>query len=116
MSRINIGKPIDTTLIRCCSCHKGYEIKGNLYDGNILICPHCGLKHRIDFKLFDKRIENLKRLNKLMKHEPELRNWMDAWSIGAVFEMNKAGEELFNYYRRLRDSSYNEKSELDLIK
>ena len=65
MSRINIGKPIDTTLIRCCSCHKGYEIKGNLYDGNILICPHCGLKHRIDFKLFDKRIENLKRLNKL---------------------------------------------------
>jgi len=59
---------------------------------------------------------DLKRLNKLMKHEPELRNWMDAWSIGAVFEMYKAGEEFFNYYRRLRDSSYREKSELDLIK
>ena len=65
MGQINIGTPIDTSLIQCCSCHKGYEIKGNLYDGNILICPHCGLKHKVDFKLIDKKIEILKKIDKL---------------------------------------------------
>jgi len=65
MSQINIGNPVDNSLIRCCSCHKGYEIKGNLYDGNILICPHCGLRHKVDFKLIDKKIESLRKINKL---------------------------------------------------
>jgi len=65
MGQINIGTPIDINLIRCCSCHKGYEIKGNIYEDNILICPHCGLKHKVDFKIFNKKIENLKKINKL---------------------------------------------------
>jgi len=65
MGIINIGTPIDTSLIKCCSCGKGYEIKGNLYEDNILICPHCGLKHKIDFTLFDKKIENLKKVDRL---------------------------------------------------
>ncbi|GAI31560.1 unnamed protein product, partial [marine sediment metagenome] len=65
MGQISIGKPIDTSLIRCCSCHKGYDIKGNIYKNKILICPHCGLAHKIDFTLIDKKIKNLKKLNKL---------------------------------------------------
>lgn len=58
---------------------------------------------------------DLKRLNTLMRHEPELRSWMEAWSIGAVYDMYHAGEKFFSYYRRLRESIYKEKSELTLI-
>jgi len=65
MSQINIGKPIDTSLIKCCSCGKGYNIEGNIYENNILVCPHCGLKHKIDFTLIDKRIESLKKVDRL---------------------------------------------------
>jgi len=59
---------------------------------------------------------DLDRLNKIMKHEHDLRNWMDAWSIGSIYEMYKAGKEFFNYYRNLRASSYKDKNELELIK
>jgi hypothetical protein len=38
------------------------------------------------------REQELKRLNSIMKHEPELRSWMEAWSIGGVYEMYTAGE------------------------
>jgi len=59
---------------------------------------------------------DLQRLNLLMKHEPDLRSWMEAWSIGAVYEMYKAGEAFFEYYHRLRESVYKDKKELELVK
>ena len=57
----------------------------------------------------------LKRLNNLLKHEPELRSWMEAWSIGAIYEMYSAGEKFFRYYRKLREAIFKEKRELDLV-
>ena len=45
------------------------------------------------------RDKDLTRLNSLMQFEPDLRSWMEAWSIGAVYEMYKAGEGFFKYYR-----------------
>jgi len=65
MGQISIGKPIDTSFIRCCSCGKGYEIKGNLYEGNILICPYCGLKHKLDFTLLGNKIKKIKKVERL---------------------------------------------------
>jgi len=74
MGKIFIGiKPIPkkntiTKLIRCCSCKKEYDFKGNIFKhkkDNILVCPHCGFKHKIDFTLFDNRIDKLKRVNRL---------------------------------------------------
>jgi len=65
MGQISIGTPIDDSLIQCCSCHKGYEIKGNIYENNILVCPHCGLQHKLDFTLIDKRIEILNKVDRL---------------------------------------------------
>lgn len=59
---------------------------------------------------------DLQRLNLIMKHEPDLRSWMEAWSIGAICEMYKAGETFFKYYRRLRESVYKDKRELELVK
>jgi predicted RNA-binding protein len=59
---------------------------------------------------------DLRRLNLLMKHEPDLRSWMEAWSIGSIYEMYKAGETFFKYYRMLRDAIYKDKNELELVK
>lgn len=57
---------------------------------------------------------DLDRLNKIMKHELELKSWMDAWAIGAIYEMYKSGKIFFEYYKNLRDSTYEEKTELEL--
>ena len=57
--------------IRCCSCKKEYSLESNIFEYEkgsrypILICPYCGLKHVINFMLFDNRIENLKKVEKL---------------------------------------------------
>jgi len=59
---------------------------------------------------------DVKRLNQIMKHEPELRSWMDAWSIGAVYQMYMAGDKFFGYYKQLKEAVYKEKTELQLIK
>ncbi len=62
------------------------------------------------------KTKDLTRLNSLMKHEPELRSWMEAWSIGSVYEMYTAGEKFFKYYRRLREAVFKEKREIELIR
>lgn len=49
------------------------------------------------------------------RREPELRSWMEAWSIGAVYEMYVAGELFFKYYRRLIEAVYKDKRELELV-
>jgi hypothetical protein len=57
----------------------------------------------------------LSRLNLLMRHEPDLRSWMEAWSIGSIYEMYMAGEKFFKYYHKLKEAVYKDKRELDLI-
>jgi len=61
------------------------------------------------------RDEDLKRLNLIMKHEEDLRAWMEAWSIGSIYKMYKSGESFFNYYRKLKESVYKDKKELELV-
>jgi predicted RNA-binding protein len=61
------------------------------------------------------RDDDLKRLNLIMKHEEDLRAWMEAWSIGSIYNMYKSGERFFNYYRKLNESIYKDKKELDLV-
>jgi predicted RNA-binding protein len=61
------------------------------------------------------RSSELGRLNLLMKHEPDLRSWMEAWSIGAIYEMYRAGETFFKYYHKLRESIYKDKKEIELV-
>lgn len=62
------------------------------------------------------READLKRLNALVKFEPDLRSWMEAWSIEAVYEMYVAGEYFFKYYRQLKESVYKDKKELELVR
>lgn len=62
------------------------------------------------------READLKRLNSLMRFEPDLRSWMEAWSIGAVYNMYSAGEGFFKYYRQLIEAVYKDKKELEFIR
>jgi predicted RNA-binding protein len=62
------------------------------------------------------READLKRLNGLMRFEPDLRSWMEAWSIGAVYEMYSAGEGFFKYYRQLIEAIYKDKKELEFVR
>jgi predicted RNA-binding protein len=59
--------------------------------------------------------QDMKRLNAIINFDPELRNWIEAWSIGAVLEMYNAGKLFFNYFHKLREAVYKDKKELQLI-
>lgn len=61
------------------------------------------------------RENELVRLNTLMRHEHDLRCWMEAWSIGSIYEMYKSGEKFNSYYKRLIESVYKDKPELKLV-
>ena len=61
------------------------------------------------------REKDLSRLNSIMKFEPDLRSWMEAWSIGAVYEMYRSGEGFFKYYRLLIEAVYKDKTQLELV-
>jgi len=61
------------------------------------------------------REKDMTRLNALMRHEPDLRSWMEAWSIGAVYEMYVAGGRFFKYYRQMIEAVYRDKKELELV-
>jgi hypothetical protein len=62
------------------------------------------------------RENDLKRLNMIMKHEPDLRSWMEAWSMGSILEMYNAGEKFFRYFRKMKESVYKDKRELTLVR
>ena len=59
--------------------------------------------------------QDMKRLNAIINYDPELRNWLEAWSIGAVCAMYDAGKLFFNYFHKLREAVYKDKKELYLI-
>jgi len=62
--------------VKCCKCKKEYDLASNIFEYDkancpILICPHCGFKHVINFMPFEKRIK-VKKVEKLDLAEPEL--------------------------------------------
>ena len=61
------------------------------------------------------RESDMARLNTILKHEPDLRSWMEAWSVGSIYEMYTSGEKFFYYFRQLKEAIYKDKKELDLV-
>ncbi len=55
----------------CCKCGKKYKLEDNIFEYEkdttcpILICPHCGFKHAINFMPFENQIKNLKKVEKI---------------------------------------------------
>ena len=89
------------------------QIAGNLTEAKDRLAQARKFNYRKTLMII--RDEELARLNSLMRYEPDLRSWMEAWSIGAVFEMYVAGELFFKYYRRLIEAVYKDKREIDLV-
>ena len=89
------------------------QISGNLTEAKDRLAQARKFNYRKTLMII--REDELARLNSLMRYEPELRSWMEAWSIGAVFEMYVAGELFFKYYRRLIEAVYKDKRELELV-
>ncbi len=57
----------------------------------------------------------LSRLNAIVKFD-ELIDWMDAWSIQAVYKLYTAGISFLGLYDRLRESRYKKKTEVELVR
>lgn len=89
------------------------QIAGNLTEAKDRLAQARKFNYRKVIMVLKEK--DLVRLNLLMKHEPELRSWMEAWSIGAVYEMYSAGERFFTYYRQLKEAIYKDKKELELV-
>jgi len=90
------------------------QISGNLTEAKDCLAQARKFNYRKVILII--RESEMPRLNSLMKHEPDLRSWMEAWSIGSIYEMYLAGETFFHYYRRLNEAVYKEKNTLELIK
>lgn len=90
------------------------QISGNLTEAKDRLAQARKFNYRKVIIVLRER--DLERLNLIMKHEPELRSWMEAWSVGAIYEMYSAGEKFFKFYRKLKEAVYKEKRELDLVK
>jgi hypothetical protein len=57
----------------------------------------------------------LTRLNAIARFD-ELINWMDAWSILAVYKLYCAGMAFLGLYERLRESRYQKRTEVEFIR
>ena len=57
----------------------------------------------------------LLRLNAIVKFD-ELIDWMDAWSIPAVYKLYTAGMSFLGYYERLIESQYKRKPNVEFIR
>jgi predicted RNA-binding protein len=89
------------------------QVSGNLTEAKDRLAQARKFNYRKVIIVLKER--DIQRLNSLMKHEPDLRSWMEAWSIGAIYEMYNAGETFFKYYHRLKESIYKDKKELVLV-
>jgi predicted RNA-binding protein len=57
----------------------------------------------------------LPRLNSIVKFD-ELIDWMDAWSIPAVFKLYSTGMSFLGLYERMIESRYKKKTEVEFVK
>lgn len=58
--------------------------------------------------------EQITRLNAVLRFDP-IRNWIDAWSIKAVYELYTNGLRFFELYDKMRETRYRERKEMELI-
>jgi predicted RNA-binding protein len=54
------------------------------------------------------------RLNAVIKFD-DLVDWMEAWSIQAVYQLYTAGMSFLDLYERLRESRYKKKTEVEFV-
>jgi hypothetical protein len=45
------------------------------------------------------KIESLKRLKEICRYEPDLKNWLEIWSVAKIYRMYLAGQQFFELYQ-----------------
>lgn len=45
------------------------------------------------------KIESIKRLKEICRYEPDLKNWLEIWSLAKVYRMYLAGQQFFELFR-----------------
>ena len=58
--------------------------------------------------------DQMPRLNAIVRFD-DLVDWMEAWSIQAVYRLYTSGISFLDLYERLRESRYKKKTEVDFV-
>ena len=74
--------------IKCCQCGNTYNMRGNLYKDYILVCPHCGLQHKVDFTLVEKQPVSHKLETINLAQDGSESN---PWQVSSVADLQNVG-------------------------
>jgi hypothetical protein len=89
------------------------QIGGNIVEAKDKLAQSRKFNYRKVIMVIEE--EQLKRLNAIIKFD-DLIDWMEAWSIQAVYRLYTDGMSFLDLYERLRESRYKKKTEVEFIK
>ena len=88
------------------------QIGGNLIEAKDKLAQAKKFNYRKVIMVIEQA--QLTRLNAIIKFD-ELVDWMEAWSIQAVYQLYTAGMSFLDLYERLRESRYKKKAEVEFV-
>jgi hypothetical protein len=88
------------------------QIGGNLIEAKDKLAQAKKFNYRKVIMVIEQA--QLPRLNAIIRFD-ELVDWMEAWSIQAVYQLYTAGMSFLDLYERLRESRYKKKTEVEFI-
>ncbi len=88
------------------------QIGGNLIEAKDKLAQAKKFNYRKVIMVIEQ--DQLTRLNAIIKFD-ELVDWMEAWSIQAVYQLYTAGMSFLDLYERLRESRYKKKTEVEFV-
>jgi predicted RNA-binding protein len=89
------------------------QIGGNIVEAKDKLAQSRKFNYRKVIMVIEE--EQLKRLNAIIKFD-DLIDWMEAWSIQAVYRLYTNGMSFLDLYERLRESRYKKKTEVEFVK
>lgn len=88
------------------------QIGGNLVEAKDKLAQAKKFNYRKVMMVIEQA--QLARLNAIIKFD-ELADWMEAWSIQAVYRLYTAGMSFLDLYERLKESRYKKKTEVEFV-
>ncbi len=88
------------------------QIGGNLIEAKDKLAQAKKFNYRKVIMVIEQA--QLQRLNAIIRFD-ELVDWMEAWSIQAVYQLYTAGMSFLDLYERLRESRYKKKTEVEFV-
>jgi len=106
---------LDVAWLKGKNPHVGIEVQigGNIVEAKAKLEQARRFNYRKVIMVIEE--DQLDKLNDHMKLD-ELRHWLDAWSVQAVYRLYTAGQEFFSLYAKLDESRYVDRQKLELVK